>query len=248
MDASQVVTLVKDVATTAAAFVAIYVGLSGLNTWKRQMRGKDEYELARRILELTLLTRNSLTAVRYPYLYEHTEQEFVNPSKSPKEIEFDRIYTIYMKRIGNVASIVSELEAELIKIEALGREDLRYLFKDLRELQAIVSIMIKHYLTMHSPYTTNAEKAAVQEIMLSTSPENTYTLVDSFDSSDAFNKRLEDSIKPIKKYLHPLIHRPQSGGLLSPIKPMEKFLHGKINQIKRVLSLPTRQRQKSLRS
>lgn len=36
---------VKDIALTLAAFSSIYVGLTGLETWKRQLKGDTEYQL-----------------------------------------------------------------------------------------------------------------------------------------------------------------------------------------------------------
>jgi hypothetical protein len=57
----------KDLVLVVTAVIASYVALKGLSTWRRQLRGQSEYELAGRFLKSLFLFRDSLKNVRNPF-------------------------------------------------------------------------------------------------------------------------------------------------------------------------------------
>ncbi|OQY20711.1 MAG: hypothetical protein B6I35_10155, partial [Anaerolineaceae bacterium 4572_32.2] len=62
------ITLAKDVVTILAALVAATVAIMGLRTWRKQLRGKTEYELARRLLRSVYRVRDAIRIVRNPFI------------------------------------------------------------------------------------------------------------------------------------------------------------------------------------
>ena len=66
MDLQQVVTLGRDALTALAAVGAVVIGGLGLSTWRRQLKGHAEYELARRVLRALYTARDNLFHVRSP--------------------------------------------------------------------------------------------------------------------------------------------------------------------------------------
>jgi hypothetical protein len=95
------VTLIKDILTGLAAAVAAYVGFIGLQTWKKQLRGKTEYELAQRLLRATYQFREALTFARSPIpreiskaatLYEKVVREKRQPTVREASIELEAIF------------------------------------------------------------------------------------------------------------------------------------------------------------
>src|SRR3989344_254206 len=70
---SQILLIVRDLATIMAASVATYVGIVGLNAWNKQLKGKAGYNLARQYLKAVYKIRNEMNKyVRNPFipLYE----------------------------------------------------------------------------------------------------------------------------------------------------------------------------------
>ena len=67
------VSLIKDIVTGLAAVVAAVIAIMGLRTWKKQLKGKTEYELSQRFLRATYKVRDAFSWVR-------------NPIQSPSEI------------------------------------------------------------------------------------------------------------------------------------------------------------------
>jgi hypothetical protein len=55
-----IVTLFKDLATIFAAVAAGIIAIMGYNAWKKQLRGKAEYELARRLLRNVYRVRDAI--------------------------------------------------------------------------------------------------------------------------------------------------------------------------------------------
>ena len=65
------------------ALVATGIAASGLRTWQKEMRGKDEYETARRLLRATYKVRNAFEYIRRRsiYLVNHQNLEKVRLSE-----------------------------------------------------------------------------------------------------------------------------------------------------------------------
>ena len=56
------VELFKGLAPGIAALAAAGVAVAGLNTWRKQLRAKEEYDLARRVLRAALRVRDGFGA------------------------------------------------------------------------------------------------------------------------------------------------------------------------------------------
>ncbi len=54
----------KDSVSILGTFFAMYIGWQGLNTWQRQLRGNDEYQIARRLMRLCQKLRRLMGKAR----------------------------------------------------------------------------------------------------------------------------------------------------------------------------------------
>jgi hypothetical protein len=64
----EVVPLAKDIILIFAAIIAIYVGIYGLGTWRRQLKVNTEYQLAKNILVAVYELREAISNVRCPLM------------------------------------------------------------------------------------------------------------------------------------------------------------------------------------
>lgn len=62
--ASELVTILKEIAVLGAAVFASIVAWKGLNTWRRQLAGQVEHDLAHKILTSLLLLREEVSSIR----------------------------------------------------------------------------------------------------------------------------------------------------------------------------------------
>lgn len=58
----EIVSVAKDIILAFAAIVASYVGIKGLGTWRRQLKGNAEYELAKNILTAIYELREAIAS------------------------------------------------------------------------------------------------------------------------------------------------------------------------------------------
>ena len=65
----QIVATTRDKLTIVCAVIASYVALMGLSTWRRQLRGNTQYDLARRLLLSAYKLRDAVEGVRIPGIH-----------------------------------------------------------------------------------------------------------------------------------------------------------------------------------
>lgn len=129
--------LVKDIVTALAAVTGAGVAVMGLSTWKAQLRGRAEYELARRILRTTYRVRDEIASVRRPLmtpgeisqaLKEAGIEPKPGPTSHPRTDE-----AVYQKRWDRLAEALSDLRVEEREAEVLWGRDIRSAFASLHD-------------------------------------------------------------------------------------------------------------------
>src|ERR1043165_8584989 len=98
------VTLGKDIATGLATLAAAYVGLVGLDTWKKQLTANAERELARRVLIAVYRVRDAINDCRFPPV-THDDLE---ATKKLHELQ-----------VAKLDEAQARLDAELLEAEAV---------------------------------------------------------------------------------------------------------------------------------
>lgn len=110
----------RDIFISIAALNASIVAILGLEAWKKQYKGKTDYEIARRYLKAVLTLKNSIIYLRNPFissgemetaLKEHglDSSEYTNYQKTNR--------VVYSARWKKVQEAWSDLEAELPEAE-----------------------------------------------------------------------------------------------------------------------------------
>jgi len=112
----KMIPLVKDALTGLAALGGVIIAAFGLSTWRRQLRGNSEYDLARRILRGVYQVRDTVKILRLPFfpMWELAD-DLSDPF--PENLD-DATKTAYSNRWRNVASALSELDALTVEAEA----------------------------------------------------------------------------------------------------------------------------------
>jgi hypothetical protein len=132
------ISITKDIATTLAALSAGVVAVLGLRAWKKQLKGKTEYELARRFLRAAFNVRDAIKFVRNPF---QTSGEIVHSLKEsgldidPNSSEFraKSEKAIYGLRWKKLSEAMSGLEIELLEAEVSWGSEIINRVKPLRE-------------------------------------------------------------------------------------------------------------------
>ncbi|KND49535.1 MAG: hypothetical protein AB203_00440 [Parcubacteria bacterium C7867-008] len=184
----EVLSLVKDLATISAAIIASYVALAGLGAWKRQLHGKEDYQLARRYLREVYRLRNGLKSVRNPYIsvgemhaaLKESGEENPDPIADRKKTDF----AVYSRRWEEVKQASVALDVELLEAEVLWGKEAVSKQKPLRQ-------------------KSNELFSALQQHLNERPRVNIDDLLYDAGDKDKFTLQVEEAIKPIEEYLAP---------------------------------------------
>ena len=158
--------VLKDICLTFAALTGAYVACKGLSTWKHQLHGHSEYDLAKRILKLCFRYRDSIRGVRNPAIYEY-EMALESENETQKETFGDKwhlgLQKAYETRWLKVQQVREELYPELLEAEALWEDKLSNLMASLFQLENKLFRAIQEELEVRNPQIENQEKAHLLE-------------------------------------------------------------------------------------
>jgi hypothetical protein len=113
--------IAKDVITAGAAITAAVVAVKGLRAWKKQLRGKTDYELARRCLRAVYRVRDAIRMVRNPVQSSEEIAHAVReegPAIPPHLTDDYKIQqAVYNFRLKRASEAFSDLQVELLEAQ-----------------------------------------------------------------------------------------------------------------------------------
>ena len=111
----------KDVIIAGAAVATASIAYSGLNKWRAEIRGRADFETARRLTLATYQLRDALRQARSPLIlaqeFPEGYHEHFGAKKSDEE-EADAWRHVYSNRWAPVMKVVQELDAAALEAEA----------------------------------------------------------------------------------------------------------------------------------
>lgn len=204
MSWTELVALLRDLIISGAAITGAVIAIKGLNTWQRQLKGKSEYDLSRRILISLFKYRDAINGVRNPAMWSYEmphppEDEAKNMSRD--EISYYGTLKAYEARWDKVYTEKTNLYADLLEAEALWGTQLKEYFSEVYNLENELFSYIRNYLTVSNPKTNNARKEAIEKIL----HKKRDIMYDDFgeDEKEEFKSELKNGIDKIEKYLKP---------------------------------------------
>lgn len=140
MTTSEVITAIRDGVMMIAAGIASYVAIVGLNTWRKQLTGTTEYELAREVLRAVYKLRDRVDMLRThrrSFAEENKidlEKAFQNqPRVNDQEFKLILQGEVLRLRWPAVQEALSEFELASIEAEVLFGPDVREKLDYLKE-------------------------------------------------------------------------------------------------------------------
>ncbi len=115
-----------DLITASAAVGALIIAIIGLSTWKKQLRGTSEYELAKRLMLEVYQLRDALRSTRNPFL--STAEGDKDDTEDTWEI------TAYGKRWELVREIITHFQVTSLEAEVVWDDTTKQANKDMHKL------------------------------------------------------------------------------------------------------------------
>jgi hypothetical protein len=148
------VPLLKDALLAIAAVIGSIVAILGLSTWKRQLYGQSEYDLAKRILKSVYLFREVVNNARHPFMQYSATPDLPKDKLeqlSKEEKEWYAKAQAFEKRWEPVAKARADLDMNVLESEVFWENEIKDKIAKLKELHAELLVGIEEHLERTNP-------------------------------------------------------------------------------------------------
>jgi hypothetical protein len=147
---------IKDLITIISLVIAAAVAIKGLRTWRNQLKGTAEYDLAKRLLKATYRLRDALQSVRSPLILAAETARAIKETQleiDPSDTRFHGASTaaVYQLRWKPVVEAYQALELEAVEAEALWGPESREATNTIRKSINSLSVALDLYLRDMQP-------------------------------------------------------------------------------------------------
>lgn len=197
----------KDLFTIISLAIAGIVAIKGLQTWRHQLKGTANYELAKRILKATYRLRDTLQSVRSPLMLageiSHAMKEAqLDVKPSDEDYHATSTAAVYQQRWKPVIEAYQALELEAVEAEAIWGPEARAATTSIRKSINSLSTALDLYLRDLQPrgprILDNLSRDTFQRIVFSmaNTPEE-----------DRYLKELISAVNAIEEIARPYLTR-----------------------------------------
>jgi hypothetical protein len=197
--------IVKDVVTALAALTGGIVAVIGLKAWRRQLKGKTEYELARRFLRATFNVRDTIKFVRNPFqmggeISRALKEAGLDIDANSSEFRAKSEAAVYQLRWKKLQEAMSDLEVELLEAEVSWGNEIVDKVKPLRECIAkLYGKIWLHTYELERPtrHVTEASEKNREEVT------RVIYWVSDAPNEDSFSGEVKSAVDQIADFLKP---------------------------------------------
>lgn len=196
-DWGTVVTMFRDLVVAIATIFTARVAWRGLNTWRREMRGRTTYGVARDLLRAVFIMREAVRAVRSPLMTpgefrEAREKSGLDAGAHESAAHRQDESAVFALRWGRVADARAKYDAALVEAEAVLGSKVTESSKGLEECIHRLWAQLMMY-TMSANEVANGRKP----FKAAMSVDCFETIYASDPASDKFDQALTAAVKRI---------------------------------------------------
>ena len=201
VDISQYISITKDVIVAVAAIVTTCLAIYGVKSWRRELAGKTQFEIARNLLKATYKLRDSIADVRSPLILgvEFPEGYDVSSEKSSAEQKPQAYSHVYCNRLKPLWVAIDEFDIAALEAEAIWGKAIKRMAEDLRTCINSLHDSIRFYIDSIHSDSINQKKEFDRNIRKDISA--------SRNSDDELSKKIRNSIKALEEELKPHLKR-----------------------------------------
>lgn len=193
--------IAKDVFTIFASLTAGIVAILGLRTWRKQLKGKTEYELARRLLTAVYKIRYAFYLVRNPFMSageisQSLKDANIQGNPADPKLHASSQHAVYQQRWTKMQEAWSTFDIALLEAESLWGNEITELSKLLNNLATTLHVNIQKSLrNLQDP--REIDPAKIEEI------DNIIYGHPNDEDKNEFSAEILDVIHAFEKYLKP---------------------------------------------
>lgn len=203
MEYSQFFGIVKDIILSIAAVITACVAYTGLNKWKKELRGKIDFDTAHALIKATYKVRDELKYARFPSILPHEFPEGYDDSfmtKNPKE-KGDAYAFIYSNRMKHVFDVTQDFDICALEAEALWGKQIKEYTQELRMCYRQLNVSFEAYI--RNKYSGNVTFESDQNFKEKIEQD----IEVSLEEDDLLSIRIKDAIKKIEQEIRPYLDK-----------------------------------------
>ncbi|OGQ60553.1 MAG: hypothetical protein A3J24_08655 [Deltaproteobacteria bacterium RIFCSPLOWO2_02_FULL_53_8] len=154
MNYVELLSQIRDIVLTITGIVGSFVAVIGLGTWRRQLYGQSEYDIAKRLLKSLYLFREVMNNVRHPIMLYSAVPDIPKEkleTLSTREREWYSRVQAFEKRWEPMAKVRAELDTNVLESEVFWGNKIKDKMQPLRDLQAELLCAIQDHLEGTNP-------------------------------------------------------------------------------------------------
>lgn len=173
----------------------LLVAVLGLKTWRKQIKGKTEYEAARKLYKAVLQLRDGISFVRNPFIpvSEMVKAEEQYKKENPNATS-DSNNAVYQARWNKIVEAMSAVELELLEAEVLWGKEIKEVIKPVLDCVKKLNITLFKFL---NPQFKISNHENLRTIMYE---------INNPSEKDEFTVEVVKAVEKVADYLKPKIN------------------------------------------
>lgn len=197
-------TFVKDVVVAISAATATFFAYKGVDTWRKELKGKSEYELAKDVLLAVYQVREAFKCVRNPFImtYEYPEEMTHANGHLKSEKNYEGMQHVYQERWKKMTIAFAALEDKNLEALVEWGSEHQAIINPLRTCRNLLLIAI-HDMLGQAKYK-DAWETTSRQIQ-----DNKKSILHMYDDPDLdkFTPEINAAIQLFENWLRPhLLH------------------------------------------
>ena len=195
--------IMSDIIISLAAITTATIAWKGLRSWKNELRGRADFELAQKLLMATFQLRDSIESCRSPWISAGELPDNYNrhPRNKDPEQEGQAMAYIYGNRWEKVSKPIQEFKAARIEAEVLWGSNtskkIDALLDCVLELRAAIDMFIHNEFSDGEDFKSDKEYARKIKSKINTSQK---------EDNELTNK-IQEAVKEIEAFVKPHLAR-----------------------------------------
>ncbi|MEW8291974.1 MAG: hypothetical protein AB2672_15750 [Candidatus Thiodiazotropha endolucinida] len=202
MCADEIVSIIKDLCIAGAAVTTAYVAWRGVESWRSELKGRADFEIARNFMKSTYQLRDAIETCRSPWVsLTEFPEGYMSKSNPTADEKGEAELHVYSNRWKEIYTCIQQFDTVSIEAEALWGKQINskgsVLRKCVGELKTAIDAVIRNAYSEGRDFESEKEYGKEMEhIVKNTDSEN-----------NQFTKKINDAISDIESYVRPHLSR-----------------------------------------
>ncbi|MBD8896508.1 hypothetical protein IG626_10900 [Desulfovibrio desulfuricans] len=194
--------IAKDWLTLIIAGCGVWVAWQGLRTWRRQLKGTSQFDVAKRLMLKVYQIRRDIEYCRSPVRYVPWITHGAEDKPIPvNEQQYESTKKDMWERFDKIVKTSNEIELLLFEAEIVLDKKVREHFRPISEICFQLRTSIKFFLTYSDPKRKNRSDTDAESRKYNELEETIYA-----QDGDAIQTKVDSAVREIEKFIKPYVH------------------------------------------